>query len=57
MEIQGIPISEESVRGSTNDIGCKIGKLMNVEVVQEDLSVSHRLPIIRDIRGIGQHQL
>jgi hypothetical protein len=51
VEIQGIPVSEESDKQSTNDIVCKIGKLMDVEVVQEDLSVSHRLPINKIYKG------
>lgn len=51
MEIQGLPISEESVKESTNDIVCNIGKLMDVEIVQEDLSVSYRLPINKRYKG------
>jgi hypothetical protein len=51
VEIQGIPVSEESDKQSTNDIVCKIGKLMDVEIVLEDLSVSHRLPINKRYKG------
>ena len=47
LEIQGIPASEHSVNESTNDIVCKIVKLMGVEIAPEDISVSHRLPIKR----------
>ena len=51
LEIQGIPASEDSVNESTNDIVCKIGKLMGVEIAPEDISVSHRLPINKRYKG------
>ena len=51
LEIQGIPASEDSVNESTNDIVCKISKLMGVEIASEDVSVSHRLPINKIYKG------
>ena len=51
LEIQGIPASENSVKESTNDIVCKVGNLMGVEIAPEDISVSHRLPINKRYKG------
>ena len=41
LEIRGVPIAKDE---DTNDIVKKVGNLVNVNIDNEDISVSHRLP-------------
>jgi hypothetical protein len=41
LEIAGIPVCKDE---DTNDIVCNIGKLVDVDIEDDDISVSHRLP-------------
>lgn len=43
VEIQGIPVSEHE---DTNKIVVRVGKLMGVEIKEDNILVSHRLPTI-----------
>ena len=42
LEIRGIPLT--NTVGNTDDIIKEVGKLVDVELVDQDISVSHRLP-------------
>jgi len=42
LEISGIPVC---IGENTNDIVCKVGKALDVEIHDKDISVSHRLPV------------
>lgn len=51
LEIHGIPQPQDPKAEDTNDIAVKIGELMGVKVSQEDISVSHRLPMSMKYKG------
>ena len=47
VELRGIPIVEGNVREDTNNIVVKVSEAMGLNVSNEDISVSHRLPVSR----------
>ena len=48
LEISGIPFQESE---NTNDIVIEIGKLVGIQIQEEDISVSHRLPVTDGCRS------
>ena len=48
VEIQGIPVSEHE---DTNKIVIQVGDLMGIEIKEDDISVSHRLPTSSKYKG------
>ena len=50
LEIQGIPASSE-VEMSSNKTVVKIGELMGIDIDEDDISVSHRLPVSSKYKG------
>jgi chromosome segregation ATPase len=48
LEIQGIPLKNFD---DTNSIVVNVGELMGINIKEEDISVSHRLPIRSNYRG------
>ena len=46
VEIHGVPLPEGGETENTNEIVSKIGELMRLDIEPEDISVSHRLPVI-----------
>ncbi|EDO43021.1 predicted protein [Nematostella vectensis] len=44
LEIKGVPVTPTE---NTNDVVKKVGELMEVEILEEDISTSHRLPAPR----------
>ena len=52
LEIKGIPSPKQNEgHEDTNKVVVKIGELMGVKVQNEDISVSHRLPIRKTYQG------
>ena len=50
IEIRGIPLSTRSQRENTNDMVKKVAEKIGVQIVEEDISVSHRLPVSQSYR-------
>ena len=48
VKIQGIPVSEHE---DTNKIVVQVGELMGVEIKEDKISISHRLPTISKYKG------
>lgn len=44
LEIQGIPVPKDDKHEDTNAIVIKLGKLMGLDLNEDDISTSHRLP-------------
>ena len=53
LEIQGIPASSK-VEMSSNKTVVKIGELMGIDIDEDDISVSHRLPVGSKYKGKTQ---
>ena len=51
LEIHGIPQPQDPKSEKTNDVVLRVGKLMGVNLSQEDISVSHRLPTSTKYKG------
>jgi hypothetical protein len=52
VEIQGIPAPDHPTKESTNDIVMKIArKFMDIDITEEDISVSHRLLVNKGYKG------
>ena len=51
LEIRGIPQPQDPKSENTNDVVFRVGKLMRVNLSQEDISVSHRLPTSTKYKG------
>ena len=51
LEIHGIPQPQDPKSENTNDVVLRVGKLMGVNLSQEDISVSHRLPTSTKYKG------
>ena len=49
VEIHGIPFSQDE---DTNDIVIKVGELIGVTIEEDDISVSHRLPVSYKYKGV-----
>ena len=49
IHIHGIPLSQDE---DTNDIVIKVGELIGVTVEEDDISVSHRLPVNYKYKGV-----
>ena len=51
IEIRGIPVAQDSTNEDTNAIVKNVGKLMGIDIEDEDISISHRLPQSKKYKG------
>ena len=51
IEIRGIPVAQDSTNEDTNTIVKNVGKLMGIDIEEEDISISHRLPQSKKYKG------
>ena len=54
LKIKGIPLPTRSKREDTNNIVIKVADKVGVRIVEEDISVSHRLPMSKSYKGQGR---
>ena len=51
IEIRGIPVAQDSTNEDTNTIVKNGGKLMGIDIEDEDISISHSLPQSKKYKG------
>ena len=51
LEIRGIPIASNPSEEQTNNIVKDVGKLLGVDITENDISVSHRMPQSQQRKG------
>jgi len=52
LEISGIPVSTDE---NTNQLVCKLGNILGVSIKDEDISISHRLPVGKSNTAVALH--
>ena len=51
VEIRGIPVAATPSEEQTNNIVTNVGKLLGMDITQNDISVSHRMPQCQEHKG------
>ena len=51
VEIRGIPVAATPSKEQTNNIVKDLGKLLGVDITENDISVSHRMPQNQKYKG------
>ena len=51
VEIRGIPVAATPSEEQTNNIATNVGKLLGMDITQNDISVSHRMPQSQKHKG------